>query len=131
MIMKKQEIQEYIDLHEKMEIFCEEIFDYVKDNYRSQLSISYPTFADFEFWDNELTIKYRDYYEDSYDSYRFSLPKIPIDMLDDVYEWRKLLDDYYEEAVKKEEERKKRKEKEKEEMERELLKELKENYEKI
>lgn len=128
--MKKQEIKEYIDLHDKMEIFCEEIFDYVYDNYRSQMSISYPRFVSFEFWDNELTIKYGDYYEDSYDSYRFRLPNIPIDMLDDSYEWRKFLDDYYGEAIKKEEDRKRRKEKEKEEMERELLKELKEKYEK-
>lgn len=128
--MKKKEIQEYIDLHEKMEIFCEEIFDYVKDKYRSQLSISYPELASFEFWNGELTIKYRDYYEDFYNSCRFSLPEIPIDLLDDVYEWRKFLDDHYSEAIKKEEERKKRIEKEKEEMERELLKELKEKYEK-
>lgn len=126
--MKEKDIKTYISLQEEIEALCENIFDYVNDNYHDQLSTSYPTFADFEFWNNELTIRYKDCYDDH--SYRYSLPKISVNQLDDEKKWKKIFDDHYGEMIRKQEETKKLIEKEREEKERELLKELKKKYEK-
>lgn len=125
--MKEKDIKTYISLQNEIESLCENIFDYVNDIYDDQLSAPNPTFADFEFWNDELTIRYKDYYGNSY---RFSLPSIPVNQLDDEKKWKKFIDDHYGEMIKKQEETKKLVEKEREKKERELLKELKKKYEK-
>lgn len=122
--MKQETIKEYIRLRENLEELCEKIFAYVYENYRDYLGYYYSVFTDFSIDNETLLITYEDYH----DSCETSLPEIPIELLDNDVKWKKFIDEYYKDKIKKEEERKKREEMEKEKHERKLFEQLKEKY---
>lgn len=123
--MKQETIKQYIRLREDMENLAEKIFDYVYDNYKDYLEYHrWSMFDNFSIDNRKLWISYEDYH----DVCKTHLPEIPIELLDSEAKWKKFIDKYYKDKIKKEEEKKKRAEIEKEKEERELFEHLKEKY---
>lgn len=126
--MKQETIKQYIRLREDMENLAEKIFDYVYDNYKDHLEYwRYSIFSDFSIDNKKLWISYEDYN----DVCKARLPEIPIELLESEAKWKKFIDKYYKDKIKKEEDRKKQEEIEKEKEERELFEQLKKKYETV
>lgn len=58
--MNKERVNEYLALRKEMKAFAIEVWNFVKDNFKSKLRFAYPEYDSFYISENFFTIHYRD-----------------------------------------------------------------------
>ena len=74
--MNKERVAEYVAIRAEMKAFAIEVWNFVKENFKSKLNFDYPDYDDFYISENWFTIWYRD--DRYYNGYQIEDIDIPI-----------------------------------------------------
>ena len=90
--MNKERVNEYLALRKEMKAFAMEVWNFVKDNFKSKLEFEYPDADDFYISENWFTLWYRD--DRYYNGYQVDDIDIPMDKVYDGTWKEYLIEDF-------------------------------------
>ena len=86
--MNKERVAEYVAIRAEMKAFAMEVWNFVKEHFKSKLKFDYPDYDDFYISENWFTLYYRD--DRFYNGYDFGDIDIPMaNVYDDT--WKEYL----------------------------------------